>query len=72
MVSQIYQLSFPLTVILLLLSIVSLVVIFVSVRWCLRITCSVISVLSQRQSLNKQPVDDAVHSSGNITHTKEE
>jgi len=38
MVSQIYQLSFPLTVILLLLAVICMVVLFVCVRWCLRLS----------------------------------
>jgi len=63
MVSQVYQLSVPLTLILLVLAVVFSVVLFVSVRWCLGISCSVISRLCSQpcDSKQQQPVDDATH-----------
>ena len=66
MVSQIYQLSFPLTVVLLLLAVVCLVVVFVCVRWCLRISCSIMSVLC------RQSCDDKQRHVDNVAHVKEE
>ena len=69
MVSQIYQLSFPLTVILLILTLVCAVVLFVCVRWCLRFACAVVALVSQSRS---QPDDSKPHLADSVIHAKEE
>ena len=66
MVSQIYQLSFPLTVILLLLAVICMVVLFVCVRWCLRLSGYVIS------TLYRQPCDGKQQNVDNVAQMKEE
>ena len=69
MVSQIYQLSFPLTAVLLVLAVVCSVVLFVCVRWCLRIFWAVVSIVSR---LRSQAPDSKKELVEDVTRAKEE